>query len=489
MNVERELSRIDDKLMSFVRADVAYNDLLRAGGVNRQLAISLESIQPGVLLDLKLPGGFTQEVSNRHYAVSLEQASVLRHLLFSATFAAILYFFVKMVGDSGIFGSGGSAGGDSGGGGGTNFDKRKRKAVKSLDDAEAKLAKKLHKIKENTDLTGLAIHKALDDRAYAFLERIGVDKTIVDAIRNTPTKAKSYFLDMNIDDRSQFMHDVFVYEVNRRMCMIITHADYAEFQKNAIVIAGVINDGREQRVQMLERTCKSMEEDLRILTNQFDIRTLTSQADELRYVEHPTNDPDDILKFRKLFTWPDTKTARTISLEMKNMFVTWMQPAADAQHNYKFKSRKDFESRCLPELFTLIDTFESYQQYMVKHGKHLCDELVSLESKINAMRVELLNEMDEFRKADGYSETNEGNPTTQMYQHVQIVRELEKASQFIHSYTITTNTFMSAMATGASLARMVYGVYSKGYKINQEASAIADSIMSQLKISEDDLGK
>lgn len=490
MDIEREISRIDAKLTAAMQADVAYNDLLRAGGVSRQHVISLESIQPGVMLDLKLPGGFTQEVSLRHYTVSLEQASLLRHLLFSATFAAILYFFVKMVSDSGIFGSsGGSGGGDGGSGGGGNFEKRKSKAVKNLNEAEEKLAKKIEKIKAKADLAGNALHEALDDRVYNFLEKIGVDDTIINAIRNTPTKAKSYFLDMDVDNRSQFMHDVFVYEVNRRMCMIITSPKYAEFQKNALVAASVINDNREQRVDMLRRACKTMNEEIHILANQFHMRTLTSQADELRYVEHASNDPDDIVKFRKIFSWPDTKTARTISLELKNLFLTWMNPDNTGQHGYKFKSKKDFESRCLPELFTLIDTFESYQQYMVKHGLALRDELVDLESKINKMRVELLNEIDEFRKSDGYHETNDDNPTTQMYQHVNIVRELEKASQFIHSYTITTNSLMTAMATGASLARMVYAVYLKGYEINAEATRIMDSIASHMQISAEELGK
>jgi hypothetical protein len=258
----------------------------------------------------------------------------------------------------------------------------------------------------------------------------------------------------------------------------MTSPNFKEFQKNAAVIAAVINEHRESRVLKLLRICQDTDHVLPILREQVKSRTFTGQFDASRYGDNADNDPDDIHAVRKLMKWPETKTARAVASEIRNLFSSYLQSASDEQQKYYFKSKKDFEDRCTPELFSIIGLCEDYGKFLVEDGKSLYEELQHTGKKIDDMRSEMQAEIDDMRSSGRYDGVSESSPTTLLWQNLMIVKELDRIGHYIRSHMFATDDLMGAMASLASVARMIYGVYAHGYKSDEKAVFVVDKIQA-----------
>lgn len=486
MDIDKELKKMRLAAQRSNQADQIYDELVRAGGRYRQHVISLESLQPGILLDLNLPGGFTSELSNRHYTVSLEQASLLKKLLFGAAFAAILYFFKRVLQNSGLFGSSGGSSGDGGGGSG-GWDDSFGKVKKKHKDSEEKLKKKTEQLRGVQGPDEIVL-KSLKEEDFEFLLAIGVDKTIVDSIRASAKTAKKYFLEFDNDQYSQFMHDAFVYELNKGMCMVVTSPSWEAFQKRALMLATIINENRQSRVDKLNMICDDVDHYVKMLTREVDEQTLMVQGNESTYVQHASNDPEDIAQLRKSLSISNDRPARDVSADVYKLFHEWMKVAADPAHQHRFTSKKDFESRVSDSLLALVNIDQDYMRYMSSKTEHLLDRLKESQKIINDLDKRL-SVMIRENEGDTPDETPVENmaPTTRLYNLKLIEVELDKARRFIHSYVISTQNITGAMGVVASMANMVYSSYEHGYKRNVQAENLLNRLLMRMQEAADNV--
>lgn len=486
MDIDKELEKMRLAAQRSNQADQIYDELVRAGGVSRQHVISLESLQPGILLDLNLPGGFTSELSERHYTVSLEQASLLRKLLFGAAFAAILYFFKRVLQNSGLFGSSGGSSGDGGGGSG-GWDDSLGKAKKKHKDSEEKLKKKTEQLR-GVQLPEEVLLKSLKEEDFKLLSDIGVDKTIIDSIRASAKTAHKYFLEFDSDQYSQFMHDAFVFELNKRMCMIVTSPSWEAFQKRALMLATIINDNRKGRMDKLEMICDDVDHYVKMLTREVDEQTLMVQGNDSTYVQHANNDPEDIIQLRKFLNFPPDKTARDVSSDVYKLFVEWTAATNDPAHQHRFTSKKDFEARVSDSLHSMVNIDKDYLEAMRTIGDSLLDRLRTSQKIINDLDKRL-SVMIRENEGDVPDETPVENmtPTTRLYNLKMIEVELDKARRFVHSYVISTQNIMGSMATIASMANMVHQSYILGYKRNVQAENLLNRLLMRMQEAADNV--
>lgn len=486
MDIDKELEKMRLAAQRSNQADQIYDELVRAGGISRQHVISLESLQPGILLDLNLPGGFTRELSDRHYTVSLEQASLLKKLLFGAAFAAILYFFKRVLQNSGLFGSSGGSSGDGGGGSG-GWDDSFGKVKKKHKDSEEKLKKKTEQLR-GVQLPEEVLLKSLKEEDFNLLSDIGVDKTIVDSIRASAKTAHKYFLEFDNDQYSQFMHDAFVYELNKGMCMVVTSPSWEAFQKRALTLATIINENRQSRVDKLNMICDDVDHYVKMLTREVDEQTLMVQGNESTYVQHASNDPEDIVQLRKSLSISNDRPARDVSADVYKLFHEWMKVAADPAHQHRFTSKKDFESRVSDSLQLLVNIDQDYMRYMSSKTEHLLDRLKESQKIINDLDKRL-SVMIRENEGDVPDETPVENmmPTTRLYNLKMIEVELDKARRFIHSYVISTQNITGAMGVVASMANMVYSSYERGYKRNVQAENLLNRLLMRMQEAADNV--
>lgn len=488
MNISKELEKIRALEERAIKADQIYNELVRAGGISRQHVISLESLQPGILMDLNLPGGFSNELSDRHYTISLEQASLLKKLLFGAAFATILYFFKRVLQNSGLFGSSSGSGGGGGGGGGSGgWDDSFGKIKKKHKDSEEKLKKKAEELRSAVASDEVVL-KSLAEEDFKFLSEIGVDKTIIDSIRASAKTAHKYFLEFDNDKYSQFMHDAFVYELNKRMCMIVTSPSWEAFQKRALMLATIINENRDSRVDKLNMICDDVDHYVNILTREVDEQTLMVQGNDSTYVQHASNDPSDIIKLRESLSFSSDKPARDVASAVYDLFVEWTKAADNPTHQYRFTSKKDFEARVTESLLALINVDQDYMRYMSSKTDHLIDRLEKSQKMINDLDKRLIVLIRE-NEGDVPDETPVENmaPTTRLYNLKMIQVELDKARRFVHSYVISTQSLMGAMRVVASMANMVYSSYELGYKRNVQAENLLNRLLMRVNESADNI--
>lgn len=479
MDFEREQKRVDVLLDKAQRAEDTYQSLVRAGGISRQHVLSLESIKPGILTDLNLPGGFTDETSDRHYTIALEQADILRHILFSAGFAAILYLFVKLVGKSGLFGGGGGSGGGGGGGSyssGIEEDKRKNK------EKEAKLTQLTEQIRAAVEhVPDFSFRGLITEDIYAFLTEIKVDKTIQDSIRNSDAKARDYFFNLDANGVCPFMNDVYMCDINHDLPMILTSPYYSNFQKNASGIASAINDGKENRVERLKTIVERTNGYVEHLAQCVQDRNFTgSQGHEATYVEDERHDPEDIIKLRTIFKYPPTKSAHEVVSMAYNLFVDWNKPARDPQHQHKFKTKEEFEERCSQEFMALCETDGEYVKYMADNADTLIKLLQDSEKKIGDLRRQMIGILKEATKSGQYT-TDFSQPENQYLFGLTIIRkELDKLNTFVHSFVITTQNLTGVMRIIASLARKIKIIYVRGDAHRTKAAKILEDITRRM---------
>jgi hypothetical protein len=487
MNISKELEKIRALEERAIKADQIYNELVRAGGISRQHVISLESLQPGILMDLNLPGGFSNELSDRHYTISLEQASLLKKLLFGAAFATILYFFKRVLQNSGLFGSSSGSGGGDGGGGSGGWDDSFGKVKKKHKDSEEKLKKKTEQLRAVQAPKEIVL-KSLAEEDFKFLSEIGVDKTIIDSIRASAKTAHTYFLEFDNDQYSQFMHDAFVYELNKGMCMVVTSPSWEAFQKRALMLATIIKENRDSRVDKLTMICDDVDHYVKMLTREVDEQTLMVQGNDSTYVQHAANDPEDIIQLRKALSLPPDRTARDVASDVYELFHEWMKVASDPAHKYRFTSKKDFEVRVSDSLMALINIDQDYMRYMSSKTDDLLDRLRASQKIINDLDKRL-SVMIRENEGDVPDETPVENmaPTTRLYNLKMIEVELDKARRFIHSYVISSENIFGAMGVVASMANMVYSSYERGYKRNVQAENLLNRLLMRMQEATDNI--
>lgn len=114
---EEQLRQIDE---SVIELNSIIEEMDLRGGVSKQTAIDLESLQPGLISNKRPINSYTRDYTRTNFKATLEDAETMRKGLFYAGIAALAMLFIKIL--SWIFGgsSDSGSGGGGGGGGGKN---------------------------------------------------------------------------------------------------------------------------------------------------------------------------------------------------------------------------------------------------------------------------------------------------------------------------------------------------------------------------------